>query len=417
MKYYKIIMVLKGRRQEVILKGTQKAEILEVIHNNTQYQKAIIIKVEEMDIPLEDKIKDFLNVLKETISSKKVNYSALVAAFRQLSALTLAQISLKDSLDNIAKNSTDELVKELFTKSSDAIDNGITLSNVFKEYEPYLGNLATAMIQLGEQTGSLGEALASLADIYEDVEKNRQKFKKAMRYPLITLSAMGAAFSILIVFVVPKFKDIFEKLHTELPLPTKILLGLEYVFSNYGLILLGMFFVMFVSHKFFYRTKPEYKYKSDKILLNMKVFGPVVRFSSISRFLLVLTELTKAGVPLVEALNISGGILDNEVLKRQINTIMREINQGQTFSQSLEEHDLLDNVTLQMIAAGEEAGNLDQMLENASSYYKKEFDQIIDNIGDAIEPIMMAIIGGLVLLLALGIFMPMWNLTQAAKVH
>jgi len=417
MNYYKVTLVLKGRRQEILLKGTNKNEILDVIRNNNQYQKAVVIKVEEIEIPLEDKIKEFLNELKSSISSKKVNYSALIASFRQLSALTLAQISLKDSLDNIAKNTNDELVKELFTKCSEGIDNGITLSNIFKEYEPYLGNLATAMIQLGEQTGSLGEALASLADIYEDVDKNRQKFKKAMRYPLITLGAMGAAFSILIVFVVPKFKDIFEKLNTDLPLPTKILLGLEYIFTNYGLLVLGVLFSMFIAHKFFYRTKPDYKYKFDNLLLHLKVLGPVVKYSSISRFLLVLTELTRAGVPLIEALNISSGILENAVLKKQITTIMREINQGQTFAQALEEYDLLDNVTLQMIAAGEEAGNLDHMLENASMYYKKEFDQIIDNLGDAIEPIMMAVIGGLVLLLALGIFMPMWNLTQAAKVH
>jgi len=417
MKYYKINILLKGRKQEIILKGNNKNEILDIIHNNSLYKKGIISKIVEMDIPLEDKIKDFLNTLKMSVFKKKVNYSVLIAAFRQLSALTLAQISLKDSLDNIAENTSDELVKELFTKASEAIDNGIVLSNIFKEYEPYLGNLATAMIELGEQTGSLGEALASLADIYEDVETNRQKFKKAMRYPLITLGAMAGAFTILIVFVVPKFKDIFEKLHTQLPLPTRILLGLEYIFEHYGLLILITIFLMFVTHKYLYKTKIEYKYSADKLLLKLKILGPVVRYSSISRFLLVLTELTKAGVPLIEALNISNGILDNEVLKRQINTIMREINQGQTFSQALKEHDLLDNITLQMIAAGEEAGNLDQMLKNASSYYKKEFDQIIDNIGDAIEPIMMAVIGGLVLLLALGIFMPMWNLTSAAKVH
>jgi len=414
MNYYKVTLVMKGKKETIVLKGESKGEVLEAINSSSKY-KGIVVKIEPTEMPFEEKMKHLKNIVRANFSKKKLNYPSFISAIRQLSALTIAQISLKDSLENIAKNSTDELIKELFQKAAEGIDNGLTLSITFEEYEDYVGVLAVAMIKLGEQTGSLGEALASLADIYEDIEENRQKFKSAMRYPLITLTAMAIAFTILIMYVVPKFKDIFEQLHADLPLPTKILLGLEYAFSHYGPLILGVFVVIFVIHKFLYKTNKDYKYKFDKLMLKMKIIGPIIEFSSISRFLLVLTELNKAGIPLVDSLNIANGILENSVLKDKIDGIIREINQGRSLTKALQEYDLLDNITLQMIAAGEEAGNLDTMLENASMYYKNQFDQIVDGIGDAIEPIMMAVIGGLVLLLALGIFMPMWNLASAAK--
>jgi len=414
MNYYKITIIMKGKKEEIILKGENKADAIENINSSNKY-KGIVVKVEETDMPFEEKMKHFKNIIKANFSNKRLNYPAFISAMRQLSALTMASISLKDSLENIAKNSTDELIKELFFKCAEGIDNGLTLTSTFEEYEDYVGVLATAMIKLGEETGNLGEALSSLADIYEDIEENRQKFKKAMRYPLITLGAMGAAFTVLIMYVVPKFKDIFNQLHTELPLPTQILLGLEYAFNHYGPIIVGIFIIIFIIHKFLYKTNKEYKYKFDSFLLKLKIIGPIIKYSSISRFMLVLTELTKAGIPLITSLEIANGILENAVLREKINGIIKEINQGKTLTQALTQYDLLDNITLQMIAAGEEAGNLDTMLENASAYYKNQFDQIVDTIGDAIEPIMMAVIGGLVLLLALGIFLPMWNLASAAK--
>jgi general secretion pathway protein F/MSHA biogenesis protein MshG len=414
MKYYKITLLSKGKKEEVVLKGENKADVLESLKASNKYS-GIAIKIEETDIPLEEKLNDLKNIVLANFSKKKLNYPSFISALRQLAALTIAQISIKDSLENIAQNNNDPLIKEIFQKSADNIDNGFNLSKTFQEYEVYTGVLATAMIKLGEKTGDLGDALYSLANIYQNIEENRQKFKKAMRYPMITLGVMAIAFTILISFVVPRFKAIFASFHTELPLPTRILLKLEYIFNNYGLLVIGILITLFILHKFLYKTKPDYKYQVDKLLLKTKIIGPIIEYASISRFLLVLTELSKAGISLIEALEISNGILENSILKEKINGIIKEINQGRSLTQALIKYDLLDNVTLQMIAAGEDAGNLDTMLENASSYYKNRFDQLVDSIGDAIEPIMMAVIGALVLLLALGIFMPMWNLSKAAQ--
>jgi general secretion pathway protein F len=412
MKVYKVTVLKKGEKEEIILKAENK---LEAIKKFNAKNKGIIIKVEETELPFEEKIKELGKIVKSFLSKKKLNYPMFISAIRQLGALTKASISIKDSLENISKNSTDPLIKEMFEKAANNVDNGLSLSNTFEEYEFYVGNLAVAMVKLGEKTGELGEALEDMADIYENIEENRQKFKSAMRYPMITLIAMAIAFTVLIMYVVPKFADIFNQLHTELPLPTKILIGAEYALSHYGLIILTILIISFIIHKYLYKTNKDYKYKVDSLLLKMKIIGPVIKYASLSRFLLVFTKLTKAGIPMVDALNISNSIIDNSVLNLKIENVIKSINKGQNLTTSIEANDILDNVTLQMIGAGEEAGNLDIMLENASDYYKTQFDLIIDGLGDAIEPIMISFIGALVLLLALGIFLPMWDMAKAAK--
>jgi general secretion pathway protein F len=412
MKIYKISMLKKGEQEEIIIKAENK---LEAIKKFNAQNKAIIIKVEETDLPFEEKMKELGKIVTAVLSKKKLNYPMFISAIRQLGALTKASISIKDSLDNIGENTTDPLVKEIFLKAAANVDNGLSLSDTFEEYEPYIGNLAVAMIKLGEKTGELGEALEDMADIYENIEENRQKFKSAMRYPIFTLIAMAIAFTVLIMYVVPKFADIFAQLHTELPLPTKILIGAEYALSHYGLYILGIFTILIIIHKYLYKTNKAYKYYFDGLLLKMKIIGPVVKYAALSRFLLVFTKLTKAGIPMVDALSIANSIIDNSVINSKIENVIKAINQGQGLTKSIKENDILDNVTLQMISAGEEAGNLDVMLENASDYYKTQFDLIIDSLGDAIEPIMIGFIGGLVLLLALGIFLPMWDMAKAAK--
>jgi general secretion pathway protein F/MSHA biogenesis protein MshG len=403
---------MKGEQEEFYVLANSKVE---AINDITTKKHGIIVKAEESNVPLEVKMEEFSKIVKATLSRKKLNFPAFVSAVRQLGALTKAQISIKDSLDNIGKNTMDPLVKEIFLKAANNVDNGLSLAYTFEEYELYIGNLAVAMVRLGEKTGELGEALEDMADIYENIEENRQKFKSAMRYPLITLTAMAGAFTVLIMYVVPKFKDIFAQLHTELPLPTKILLGAEHFLNTYGMFLVVILTSLIIVHKYLYKTNAKYKYGFDKILLNIKIIGPVIEYASLSRFLLVLTKLVKAGIPLIEALRIANSILENSVLKDKIDHVIRDINQGKNLTQSLKENEILDNVTMQMISAGEEAGNLDTMLENASEYYKTQFDLIIDGLGDAIEPIMMAFIGALVLLLALGIFLPMWDMGKAAK--
>ena len=412
MKYYKVSIFYRGKQQDFIIKSLNKAE---AIINAKKNYKGLLVKVEEVPMPLEEKIKILKDMINNKLFRKKLHYPSYISSIRELAVLIKAGISLKDALEDIGSNTRDKLIKEVFLKAADAIDSGKTLSDVFAEYENYLGGISLAMVRLGEQTGDLVNALNYLADIYDNMYQNRRKMIKALRYPIITLIAIVVAFVILILLVVPKFKAIFEQFHTQLPLPTRILLAIENIMTNYGLITLSIILFIVFLLIFLYKTSYKFKYSTDRILLKTPLIGPIIEYATLHRFLLTLSSLLKSGIPLLDALKISEGIIENEVIKEKIKTIINGINQGRNLSEMLKETNLVNFIALRMISAGEESGELDSMLEKAAKYYEDRFQDIIDNMQASIEPIMLTIIGALVLLIALGIFLPMWDLANAAK--
>jgi len=412
MKYYKVRMFYKGKQQEFYIKSLNKAE---AIIDAKKLYPGLLVKIEESEMPLEERVKVLKDIVKSRLLRKKLSYPSFIASIRQLAVLIKAGISLKDALEDIGSNTKDPLIKELFLKAAEAIDSGKNLSDVFAEYEEYVGGIALAMVRLGEQTGDLVMALNYLADIYDNMYQNRRKMIKALRYPVITLIAIAIAFVILILLVVPKFKAIFEQFHTQLPLPTRILLGMEYVLEHYGFLTLFILISLIVVFIFLYKTSKKFKYQLDKILLKTYLIGNIIEYASLHRFLLTLSSLLKSGIPLLDALKISEGIIENDIIKEKINIIIKGINQGRTLSEMLTETDLVNYIALRMISAGENSGELDIMLENASKYYEERFEDLIDNMQASIEPIMLTVIGSLVLLIALGIFLPMWDLANAAK--
>jgi len=412
MKYYKVSMFYRGKQHDFIVKSLNKAE---AIINAKKNYKGLLVKIEEIPMPFEEKIKILKDMINKKFLRKKLHYPSYISSIRELAVLIKAGISLKDSLEDIGKNTSDRLIKEMFLKAAEAIDSGKTLSDVFAQYEEYVGGISLAMIRLGEQTGDLVNALNYLADIYDNMYQNRRKMIKALRYPIITLIAIVVAFVILILLVVPKFKSIFEQLHAKLPLPTRILLGTEHVMTNYGPIVLAVLLIIIFLISFFYKTSKKFKYKVDSVLLKTYLIGSIIEYATLHRFLLTLGSLLKSGIPLLESIKISEGIIENEVFKKKVKLIIIGINQGRSLSEMLKETALVNFIALRMISAGEESGELDSMLEKAANYYEERFQDIIDNMQAAIEPIMLSVIGGLVLLIALGIFLPMWDLANAAR--
>jgi general secretion pathway protein F len=286
--------------------------------------------------------------------------------------------------------------------------------------EPYteeFGHVALAMTNLGERTGNISESYHKLADILENLRDNQAKFKKAIRGPLITLTAMAIAFTILIMVVVPKFKDIFSKFKTDLPIPTQILLKLEWSFSNYGPLILLIFAGLIFLVKFMYKNNKDFKYRMDKMMIHPRFYliNKAIFLSTMHKYNLVFGELVKSGIPVSEALDTAVGMVDNMAIKEQLLTVNANIGRGMSLAESFQITGLYENMLLQMIKAGESGGQLDAMLDKVTDYYNMEFQDLIDNLSAYIEPVMMFFIAGLVLLMALGIFMPMWDLGRAVS--
>jgi len=410
MNYYTATILSKGRKETYSVYATSKKEA--TLHLKKKH-KGIVIKVVKSDEPLEAQLqrlkKDFL----QNIQKKKIKPDSLIGAIRQLAVMTNASISIHNSIYEIAQTTEDKTLKRVFLKVAEDINSGSSLSKSMQNFSFEVGNLSIAMIQLGEKTGNLDESLYALADMLEEIRANVIKFKKAMAYPRNVMIAMSIAFTILISYVVPQFKAIFEELNAELPLPTQILLTLEYIFNNFGLYVLSLFFSIFMTLRYFINNYKNVRYSWHQLLLKIYLIKNIIKFSTLNRFTLVFSELIRAGIPIAEALDTSIGMIDNLPLKNKLLSVRLAVEKGGTLSQGLKDTELFENMIIQMITAGEDSGTLDSMIKKVAQYYKMKFDAIIDGLSEAVEPIMLFLMACMVLLLALGIFLPMWDMGNA----
>ena len=412
MKYFVATLLTKGKKKEIGLYAKNKKEANRYAKLNFS---GIIIKITQKKEPLKIQLKKLQTNFLSNIKKRKIKPDALIGAIRQLAVMTNAGISIHDSLSEIANATTDTTLKFVFSKITEDINAGHSLSSAMQNFRYELGNLTIAMVELGEKTGNLDEALYSLANMLEEVRSNIVKFKKAMAYPRNVMIAMAIAFTILISYVVPKFKTIFEQLHTQLPLPTLILLKLEYIFNNFGSYILATIILIFIICNYLIDNYEKIKYTWHKFLLKIYLLKNIIIFATLSKFTLVFSELLRAGIPIAESLETAISMIDNLSLKRKLQSVITTVEKGGSLNKGLEETALFQNMIIQMIRAGEDSGTLDIMIKKVAEYYKMRFNAIIDGLSEAIEPFMLLIIASMVLLLALGIFLPMWSLGNAVE--
>jgi general secretion pathway protein F len=412
MKYFVVTILSKGKKNEYGLYAEHKKE--------AQYLAKIkysgmILKATEASPPLEDQFKKLKDTFLSNIKKKKLKQDMLIAAIRQLAVMANAGISIHDSLHEIADATTDATLKEVLSTMAEDINAGHSLSKSAAKFSYQLGTLSLAMIELGEKTGNMAEALHKLADMLEEIRRNIIKFKKAMAYPRNVMIAMAVAFTILISYVVPQFKTIFEQLGAELPMPTLILLFLEHLFNTYGIYVLAGIFVFIFAFRYMLDHNRAFKYKWHQTLLKTYLIKNIIKFSTLSRFTLVFSELVRAGIPVAEALETSTAMIDSLPLQERLLIVRSAVEKGGSLHSGLKETALFENMITQMISAGESSGQLDAMLQKVMEYYKMRFDAIIDGLSEAIEPIMLFMIAAMVILLALGIFLPMWEMGNAVQ--
>lgn len=414
MKYFNVDIINKGKKSTELLKAANKMAAVSMAKR--QFKGAVVVRAVETAAPVDDQMGDFIEKIKKSFEGN-IPENDKIATIRQISVMTDAGIPINDTLEEIAINTENPKLKMIWQSVCDDINAGKSLSDSMNKYRQDFGNVVVAMTELGEKTGNISGAYRKLSEIMSDIQDNNKKFKKAIKGPRTTLIAMGIAFSILILAVVPKFKEIFEKLGADLPLPTKILLWFEHYMSNYMPQIIVVIIVLIKTHGYFYKNNKEYKYKTDKILISPKFYliNKAIFLSTMHRYNLIFGELVKSGLPVAEALGTAVGMVDNEIMKEKLSTIGANIGRGKSLTESFIETGLYENMLLQMIKAGEAGGQLDAMLDKVTDYYYGEFTELIDNLSTYIEPIMMAFIAALVTLLALGIFMPMWDMGKAAQ--
>jgi len=414
MKYFKVTVIEKGKKRQEIIEGENKMSAVK--NAKGKFPLALVTKAVETAAPLEASFDDIFSGFKKSFK-KTIPIEDKISTIRQIAVMTDAGIAINDTLLEVGENTENPELKEIYLKINSDINAGKSMTEAITPFREEFGNVAIAMTSLGESTGNLSQAYKKLGAIMETIQSNGAKFKKAIRSPMITLGAMGVAFTILIMVVVPKFKGIFAEFKTELPLPTKVLLNLEWAFTNFGVYILILMVVSVKVIKFLYKNQQDAKYFMDKIMLHPKflLINRAIFLSTMHRYNLVFGELVKSGIPVAEALDTAVGMVDNAVLKEKLLTVNGNIGRGMSLAESLDLTGLYQNMLLQMIKAGEAGGQLDAMLDKVTEYYEAEFAELIENLSAYIEPIMGFFVAGLVLLMALGIFLPMWDIGKAVK--
>ena len=413
MKFFEVEYMANGRRQKMTLKANNKSEAQALAKTK---KAGVIVKVgETKSVPLEEQFADMISKASVLLGGSKIKINNLIAAFRQLSVMTNAGISIHDSIKEVSKSTEDKRLKAIFATLNDDLNQGQSLTDAITKFKGELGDVVIAMVKLGESTGNMSESLHKLSDILQEVWENQRKFKKALRYPIIVMSAMAIAFIILMIFVVPQFREIFEQLGAKLPLPTIILLSIESALSNYGLYILVGFIATIYTIRYLYKSNDDFKHKFDKFMLKVYLINKIIFYSTMNRFNLIFTELVRAGIPIADALETATLTVENQDIHDKLATIKIAVQRGVSLTEAFRDTQLYESMLIQMLSAGEKGGAIDAMLEKVTDYYKAKFSDLVDNISSYVEPIMLLFMAGMVILLALGIFMPMWDLGNAVQ--
>ena len=338
----------------------------------------------------------------------------LVIFCRQLYSLTKAGVPLLRAMKGLAQSSNNKMLKEALEDVSSELTNGRGLSAAMQQHPNIFSPLFISMIHVGENTGRLDQALLQLANYYEQEMETRKRIKSAMRYPVFVLTAISLAMVVLNLKVIPQFASMFERFGVELPLPTRILLATSHVFVNYWPMMLGVLVGCVFAFQAWIR-RAEGREAWDRFRLRIPIVGDIVNRAQLSRFSRTFALMLRSGVPLNQSIALSAESLGNQFLENRLIEMKNAIEAGSSISSTAAQSEVFTPLVLQMISVGEETGQIDDLLLEVADFYDREVDYDLKTLTARIEPIMLVIVSGMVLILALGIFLPMWSMLDIAK--
>ncbi len=408
--YFEVEYILGGERCKYVLNSTYKVEAIQEFKD---LGMGVFVDIKEVKEPISVKIDRLKTKVVDKLRANQIPLEPYISTLRHISTMLNAGLPITICLDDVIKTTEHKRLLEIYVHVLKEVESGISLSAAFERFESEIGTISVALLDLGEKTGTLDESIEKLADILQEIHDNRMKLKKATRYPIIVIVVMVIAFSFVITLVVPQFQAMFEEYQTELPFPTLLLLWIENAITNYGLfVLIGAGLLSF-GLSLLYKKSSNFKLGFDKYMLRVYIVGRVIYLSMMGRFIFVFDRLSTSGVPIIDSLKTAIGIVENEYLKKKLNKIIEAIEEGRSLKDGFEDTKQFESMTIQMISAGESSGSLSAMLDKISEIYRKKYAYLVDNVATMIEPLLIAAIAGFVLLLALGIFLPMWSIAEA----
>lgn len=338
----------------------------------------------------------------------------LVIFCRQLYSLTKAGVPLLRAINGLIQNSTNKQLKKALEDVSSELTNGRSLSDSMQMHAEVFSPLFISMISVGENTGRLDDALLQLSLYYEKEIETRKRIKEALRYPIFVVGFIGIAMVILNTMVIPKFASMFERFGVDLPLPTRILIGTSNFFVDYWVLLLTLFVGAIFGFKAWI-GRAVGREKWDKFRLYMPLVGSIVNRAQMARFSRTFALMLRAGIPINQSLTLASEALDNRYLENRLTEMKTAIEAGGSITNTAISINIFTPLVIQMIAVGEETGRIDELLLEVADFYEREVEYELKSLTARIEPILLVVVAAMVLVLALGIFLPMWNMLDIIK--
>ena len=347
-------------------------------------------------------------------SFQRIKTEELIVFTRQLSSILEAGVPLVEGLDAVHEQVRDKKFREVVFEVRREIEGGSTFSDALERHKDVFSALIVNMVRAGEKAGILDDVLNRISNLLEKEVETRDKITSATRYPLIVVATLGVAFVILTTWVIPRFVSFFSAFEADLPLPTKILVWFNDFVTTYWYWVLGIIFVGVYSFKRFLDTEKG-RYSWDRFVLSSPVFGPLLAKINLARFARMLAAMLRSGIPILEALTITSATVANKVISRVILDVRNEVSQGKSLTEPMQGSQIFPPIAIAMVAIGEKAGTLEAMLNKVADYFDREADYTIKNLTPMLEPILIFGLGMIMLVFALGIFLPMWDLIRVYK--
>lgn len=371
-------------------------------------QKLIVMEIREAKgSPLAEFI-DKINPFKPGVGSKE-----LVLFSRQLSTLVSAGVPIVQGLSILVDQAETPVFKKVITGIREDIEQGISIADAMKKHPVAFTELYVAMIRAGEVGGILDAILERLSSYLEASEELKGKISGAMVYPAVIMTVAGAVTLFLLIFILPTFKTIFSSFGAELPLPTKIMLGISDTLRQFWYLVVGIPIGLGIAFKQWRKTEKGLAI-SDAIALKLPLFGILLKKVAVAKFSRTLGTLIKSGVPILQAMDTVSKTSGNKVIEAAINKAKESIREGERMAEPLRKTNVFPPMVIQMIAIGEETGNLDTMLSKIADFYDSEVDVAVKSLTSMIEPLIMVGLGGVVGMIVLAMFMPMFEMSSLA---
>lgn len=343
--------------------------------------------------------------MKKPIKSRDITF-----ATRQLAAMIGAGIPVAQSVEAIARGHENPSARELLTKIRQEVESGTSLSQSLKRYPVHFDRLYTSLVAAGEQSGTLDILLEKIATYKEKIEALKSKIKAALLYPSAVLLVAVVVIAILLIFVIPQFENLFKGFGADLPTLTRMVVDLSRWFQANWWLFFGVLIAVIVASIYAYRRSPKLQYAFDRISLRLPIFGPIIKKAIIARFARTLSTMFGAGVPLVDSLESVADAVGNRVYYNGVIQVRNEVSTGRSLEASMAQTNLFPVMVLQMIATGEESGELELMLMKIAEFFEREVDDAVAALSSLIEPLLIVVLGGIVGTMVVAMYLPIFKM-------